>query len=131
MCAASFEASALLGFEQRSDCVHCGIEPTCDITADIFERANASKRGIKLGGKPGAVAAQLMQLGRERLPLGIDLAATLNHGGQRVKRERKALASRIDGARLGHGHKNIQPFVSLEATKIRRATKRLGREALR
>src|SRR5262249_19245245 len=67
-----------------------------------LQRLGARRGGVELGGEPQAVGAERVELGVERLLAVIRIAPPLDRGRQRVERERKTFAGRIDGAWLAH-----------------------------
>src|SRR5215467_14673430 len=95
-------SSALVRGERRSNRVDGGVEPLGDFTIGGFQGAAARGRGIKLRGEPGAVGAERLQLRVQCLLAAIGLVPALDSGGERIERERKTLAGRVDGAPFGH-----------------------------
>jgi hypothetical protein len=95
-------SSALVRREHGADGVDGGIEPLGGLAVGIFQGPRTGGGCIELGGEPGAVGPQRMQLGVERRFAAVGLPPPLDGGCKRVKRKRKTFAGRVDGARFSH-----------------------------
>ena len=100
-----------LRFEDQPDVLHRGIDPAGDVAVGGFEAAAAGKHRRQIGGEPGAVGGERMDLLAQRRPLAVALDPALDRGVERIQRLRKTPRRLLDRCLLGHGFVQSGPIL--------------------
>src|SRR5262245_20395418 len=94
--------SLAMGLDDRADGVDGGVEPMRDFPVRALERAHPRGLNIEIGGKPGAIRAERLELGPQRLLAAVRVAPTLERSLKRIERQGKTLGCSVDRACVGH-----------------------------
>ena len=83
--------------------VHRGIEPSRDVAVGGFEPPRAGGLGIEIGGEPGAIGVERVDLLGQDRPAVVDFAPAIDRRLERVERLGQAPGRGVDDGLIGHG----------------------------